>query len=80
LAWAGISQAFGLKWKPEAMKPTQTIRTAPKTVDDYIARFSSEVQKTLKKLRATIRKAAPRAEEKISYQIPAFFLEGSLVY
>ena len=48
-----------------------TRQTAAKTIDEYIAGFPKEVQKTLKKIRLTIRKAAPDAEETISYQMPA---------
>ncbi len=51
----------------------------PETIDEYIAGFSSEVQAILQKVRKTIRKAAPGAEEKISYQIPTFALKGILV-
>ena len=53
---------------------------APKNIDDYIAAFSPRVRAILKKVRATVRKAAPRAEERISYGIPAFVLHGNLVY
>ena len=53
---------------------------APKNIDDYIAAFSPRVRAILKKVRATVRKAAPRAEERISYGIPAFALHGNLVY
>lgn len=49
-------------------------------VDEYIARFPKETQKLLSQVRATIRKAAPTAEEVISYQVPAFKLGGILVY
>lgn len=49
-------------------------------MDEYIARYPREVQEKLKKMRATIRKAAPAAEETISYQIPTFFLKGNLVH
>jgi uncharacterized protein YdhG (YjbR/CyaY superfamily) len=59
------------------MEPNQT---KPRTIDGYIARFPPSVQETLEKLRKTIRKAAPNAQETISYQMPAFILEGSLVY
>jgi uncharacterized protein YdhG (YjbR/CyaY superfamily) len=38
------------------------------------------VQSILEKIRVTIRKAAPAAEEKISYQIPAFLLHGNLIF
>jgi uncharacterized protein YdhG (YjbR/CyaY superfamily) len=51
------------------------------TVDQYIASFPKHVQTVLQKIRRTIRKAAPGAEETISYQIPTFKLDGrSLVY
>ena len=48
------------------MKPKQT---APATIDEYIAGFPLDVRRLLRQVRATIRKAAPKAEEKISYQI-----------
>ena len=52
-----------------------------KTVDEYIAAFPKEVQGVLEKIRSTIRKSAPKAEEAISYGIPAFSLKGrGLVY
>ncbi len=51
-----------------------------KTIDDYIARYPSEVRSILEEIRRTIRKAAPQAEEKISYQMPAFTFHGNLVY
>lgn len=49
-------------------------------VDDYIAAFPPDVREPLERLRAAIRKAAPRAEEKIGYAIPTFFLNGNLVH
>jgi uncharacterized protein YdhG (YjbR/CyaY superfamily) len=52
----------------------------PKDIDEYIASFPEDVQEILEKLRATIKKAAPDAEEKISYQIPTFSLKGNLVH
>ena len=56
-------------------------RTAiPKTVDEYLAHLPSEMRAALQKLRTTIRKAAPEAEEVISYQMPAFRHHGMLVY
>ena len=51
----------------------------PKSVDDYIEGFPVEVQLLLKKVRRTIQKAAPEAEERISYQIPTITLKGNLV-
>ena len=50
------------------------------TIDEYIALFPEEIQKNLQELRATIKAAAPGAEEKISYQMPAFAQKGILVY
>jgi uncharacterized protein YdhG (YjbR/CyaY superfamily) len=50
--------------------------TAPKNIDEYIARFPVDVRETLEKIRMTIRKAAPDAQETISYQIPTFTLCG----
>jgi uncharacterized protein YdhG (YjbR/CyaY superfamily) len=54
----------------------QSKRTAPKDIDEYIAGFPPDVQERLQSIRATIKKAAPRAEEAISYQIAAFNLHG----
>lgn len=55
-------------------------QNAPEHVDDYIAGFPVEIQKVLQEFRSIIRKAAPEAQEKIGYQMPAFYLEGPLVY
>jgi|SRR5688500_5009328 len=49
-------------------------------IDAYIAGFPEDVQKKLEQIRATIRKAAPEAEETISYAIPTFKLNGNLVH
>jgi uncharacterized protein YdhG (YjbR/CyaY superfamily) len=56
------------------------ISTKPKNIDEYIIGFPEEIQKILKEIRSTIKKAAPEAEEKISYGMPAFMLNGILVY
>jgi len=50
------------------------------SVDEYISSFSGETKNLLIQLRETIRKAAPEAEEKISYGMPAYKLKGVLVY
>jgi len=50
------------------------------SIDEYIATFPEEIQKILEELRATIKAAAPEAEEKISYQMPTFALKGNLVH
>ena len=47
------------------------------TMDAYIASFPKEVRGILEEIRQTIRKAAPGADEAISYQIPTFKLNGS---
>jgi uncharacterized protein YdhG (YjbR/CyaY superfamily) len=52
----------------------------PKNIDEYLAGFPEEVQKKLLQIRTTIKKAAPEAEEVISYAMPAFRLYGMLVY
>jgi len=49
-------------------------------IDEYIGQFPANVQAILQKLRATIKKTAPGAEEVISYQMPAFKYHGMLVY
>lgn len=50
------------------------------SVDEYIAQCPEEVRPILEKIRATIKKAAPKAEERISYQMPGYFLNGQLVW
>jgi uncharacterized protein YdhG (YjbR/CyaY superfamily) len=52
----------------------------PKTIDEYILSFPSEVQAILERIRRTIRRAAPGAQEAISYQMPSFRLHRALVY
>ena len=51
-----------------------------RTIDEYIATFPEDIQEKLKQIRATIKAAAPDATEKISYQMPTFFLNGNLVH
>jgi uncharacterized protein YdhG (YjbR/CyaY superfamily) len=55
-------------------------KTGFRSIDEYIAAFPEEIQTILQEIRATIRAAAPDAEEKISYQMPTFFLKGNLVH
>jgi uncharacterized protein YdhG (YjbR/CyaY superfamily) len=50
------------------------------SIDEYIESFPQETQKILQEIRATIKAAAPQAEEKISYQMPTFFLNGNLIH
>ena len=56
------------------------IKGKTKTVDSYIEGYPKNVQRLLKQMRQTIRKAAPKAEETISYGIPTFRLKGNLVH
>lgn len=58
----------------------KTDQTTPTTIDEYIAGFPPDVQVILQKLRTTIRKAAPNAEEEIKYRLPTFVLNGNLVH
>lgn len=51
-----------------------------KSVDEYIAAFPKNVQCILEEFRKAIQEAAPEAEETISYQMPAFKLNGILVW
>lgn len=50
------------------------------TIDEYIQQFPADIQDILKQIRQVIKEAAPEAEEKISYQMPCFYLNGNLVY
>lgn len=53
---------------------------APANVDAYIKQFPKNVQEALQQLRNTIRAAAPKAEEVISYKMPGYKFHGMLVY
>jgi uncharacterized protein YdhG (YjbR/CyaY superfamily) len=56
-------------------------RRKPKTIDEYLAGVDADHRDALQKLRETIHIVAPKAEECISYGIPAFRLNGrSLVF
>lgn len=50
------------------------------SIDEYIKIFPKEVQSILQELRKVIQEEAPEASEKISYQIPTFYLNGNLVH
>ncbi len=53
---------------------------APESIDAYIAQFPPDIQELLQQIRAVIRQTAPQATEKISYQMPTFYLNGNLVH
>jgi len=50
-----------------------------KTIDEYLATLSDDKRAALEKLRKAIKAAAPKAEECISYQLPAFRLDGRML-
>jgi uncharacterized protein YdhG (YjbR/CyaY superfamily) len=54
-------------------------KTKPTSVPEYIAAQPPEARGALRKVRAAMRKALPKAEEVISYQIPAYRLNGRIV-
>ena len=67
-------------------KVTRTKRRAtpakaskPKTHDDYLAAVTEDKRRALQKLRKAIKRAMPKAEECISYQVPAFRLNGKFL-
>ncbi|MBK7981188.1 MAG: DUF1801 domain-containing protein [Ignavibacteriae bacterium] len=51
-----------------------------KNIDEYIETFPKNIQIILNEIRKVILLAAPNAEEKISYNMPTFFLNGNLVH
>jgi uncharacterized protein YdhG (YjbR/CyaY superfamily) len=55
-------------------------KAQPTTIDEYIAQFPEDIQQLLNKIRAVCKEAAPEAVEKISYQMPAFYQKGNLVW
>ncbi len=55
-------------------------QAAPKKIDEYIAQFSPGIQSIMQTIRQAIREAAPQASEKISWQMPTFYLHGNLVH
>ena len=61
-------------------RKSQTPEPGPVTIDDYIARSSRPVQPILRRIRNTVRRAVPAAEETISYRMPAFRLRGIVLY
>ena len=56
-----------------------TAKRSPKNVDEYLAPFPPEAQEIMQRIRETIHRAVPQAEEKIGYGIPCFHLHGRAV-
>jgi uncharacterized protein YdhG (YjbR/CyaY superfamily) len=55
------------------------IKTRDKSVDKYISKYPKDIQGILHKLRHTIKEIAPQAEEKISYNMPAYKINGKIL-
>jgi uncharacterized protein YdhG (YjbR/CyaY superfamily) len=69
------------KTKPQFKEGFMTTdKMSPKNIDEYIASFPKDIQEILEKIRTTVRKAAPDAEETVKYAMPTFTLKGNLVY
>lgn len=58
----------------------EKVRQEYKSIDEYINTFPDHIQEKLNRLREVIRELAPQAQEKISYQMPTFYLNGNLVH
>ena len=58
----------------------RTSPAAPNSIDEYISGFPGDVQAILGRIRTTIKRAAPGAEEAIRYQMPTFILKGNLIH
>jgi uncharacterized protein YdhG (YjbR/CyaY superfamily) len=61
------------------MRPRPKSNARTTTIDEYLAALSSDKRAALERLRKIIKAAAPRAEECISYQLPAFRLDGKVL-
>jgi uncharacterized protein YdhG (YjbR/CyaY superfamily) len=55
------------------------VKARPKSIDDYLRRLSPDKRAALQKLRRAIKAVIPKAEEIISYQMPAFRLDGKVL-
>ena len=55
-------------------------RKGYRSIDDYLESFPEDIRERLAAMRTAIRRVAPGAQEKISYQMPTFYLNGNLVH
>jgi uncharacterized protein YdhG (YjbR/CyaY superfamily) len=55
-------------------------KRVPRDIDEYIAAFPPHIQFVLQNIRATLQQAIPGAQERISYQMPAFALDGIVIF
>jgi uncharacterized protein YdhG (YjbR/CyaY superfamily) len=60
-------------------KSQSKAKPKPESIDEYLGPIQGERRRALDSLRATIHQIAPRAEECISYSIPAFRLDGRVI-
>jgi uncharacterized protein YdhG (YjbR/CyaY superfamily) len=65
---------------PRGERNMKADATAPRTIDEYVAAFPRDVRNILQRVRETIRKEAPEAEEAMKYRLPTFVLHGNLVH
>jgi len=79
MGWFGAGSGLGRLPDDNETVSVWTMKSKPKTIDDYLAALSDDKRSALEKLRKAIRSAAPRAEECVSYQIPAFRQKRMLV-
>ena len=61
-------------------KPVTESPAIIQDIDAYIAQYPKEMQKRLALIRKTIKKAAPKAIEKISWGMPTFWQKGNLIH
>ena len=64
----------------EGHRVLTSVQGQPTAIDEYIAQFPKDVQEKLAKIRAVIKESAPGAMERISYRMPSFYLNGTLVW
>jgi uncharacterized protein YdhG (YjbR/CyaY superfamily) len=76
------SRAAGPDERSEPMRGgggVERLTGKPRTIDDYLARLDRDKRTALEKIRKSVKAAAPRAEECISYQLAAFRLDGKIL-
>lgn len=78
--WVSNKKATLKEEKSKTPAPKKKSDDGKRLVDKYIAGFPSEIQELLEKMRTTIAKAAPDAQQTIAYGIPTFKLNGNLVH
>lgn len=66
--------------KTKRKKQVEMKTTKPNNIDEYIAAFPKDIREILEQVHATIKEAAPGAEETIKYEMPTFMLKGNLVH